>query len=304
MDFDLWTEPSASGQGVFVRSSSDVPEDVLVAADLSSDTSVTIVNEAAIGRDTAAALSDEVEHAVDATVPDVQGVYVDVTDGALVVQTSASETLSTDEIAVPGFDSVRVEHVDGPMSDSIAVRGGVGMSGCTAAFPATSGSYIGFYSAAHCGSMTVYANTAGTGTGTAAAIRSRNHGPNADIAFFSIANSNSISRTFFGSSSTQATATSGPVSVGEGFTVCHRGKTTGWNCGKVQSIAYKPTWSNACNGSTCRPVFVSVAARQAGGDGGGPWVSGNSAIGIHKGGNPNLSVYSKMNYVPAGTGMR
>lgn len=305
VDYDLWTEPSTNGQDVFLRTSSSASEDVLAAADLSSETSVTVVKDAAIGSDSATELSETVEETVDAIVPDVQGIYVDVTDGTLVVQTSADQTPAAGDIDVPGFENVRVEQIDAPMSDSIAVRGGVAMSGCTAAFPATSGSYIGFYSAAHCGGpTTVCANTTGSGTGTTATIRSRNHGANADIAFYSIANTNTISRTFFGSSSTTATATSGPGSVGEGFTVCHRGKTTGWNCGKVQSIAFKPTWANACNGATCNAVFVSVSARQDSGDSGGPWVSSNTAIGVHKGGSTTQAVYSKMSYVPSGTSMR
>ncbi len=82
--------------------------------------------------------------------------------------------------------------------------------------------------------------------------------------------------------------------------------TTGYQCGSVTSITYAPTWSGACPGVTCQPVWVRINAYQLPGDSGGPWfIGGNSAVGIHKGGatDGSWAVYAKMAYIPGTTGL-
>ncbi|WP_190987624.1 S1 family peptidase [Pseudarthrobacter sulfonivorans] len=74
-----------------------------------------------------------------------------------------------------------------------------------------------------------------------------------------------------------------------GGPVCRSGRTTGWKCGFIDSIAIlmmpgsksaPPDYDN-----DLRPVraFDSTSVTSAGGDSGGPWISGNYAVGTHTG---------------------
>jgi hypothetical protein len=75
----------------------------------------------------------------------------------------------------------------------------------------------------------------------------------------------------------------------QGDPVCRSGRTTGWKCGFIDSIAIlmmpgsktaPPDYDN-----DLRPVraFDSTTVTSAGGDSGGPWLSGNYAVGTHTG---------------------
>ena len=75
----------------------------------------------------------------------------------------------------------------------------------------------------------------------------------------------------------------------QGDPVCRSGRTTGWKCGFIDSIAIlmmpgsktaPPDYDN-----DLRPVraFDSTSVTSAGGDSGGPWISGNYAVGTHTG---------------------
>ncbi len=83
--------------------------------------------------------------------------------------------------------------------------------------------------------------------------------------------------------------TAAPV---EGQAVCRSGRTTGWKCGTVDSVGIwmMPGRNNAYlpdgSGTDLRPIraFDSASVKSAGGDSGGPWISGNFAVGTHAGG--------------------
>ncbi len=75
----------------------------------------------------------------------------------------------------------------------------------------------------------------------------------------------------------------------QGQEVCRSGRTTGWKCGTVGSVgiwmmpgrnSVPPNFDN-----DLRPVraFDSTSVKSAGGDSGGPWISGNFAVGTHTG---------------------
>lgn len=75
----------------------------------------------------------------------------------------------------------------------------------------------------------------------------------------------------------------------QGDPVCRSGRTTGWKCGFVDSIAIlmmpgsksvPPDYNN-----DLRPVraFDSASVTSGAGDSGGPWISGNYAVGTHTG---------------------
>ncbi|WP_240484196.1 S1 family peptidase [Pseudarthrobacter sulfonivorans] len=73
-----------------------------------------------------------------------------------------------------------------------------------------------------------------------------------------------------------------------GMPVCRSGRTSAWSCGTIDEVgiyvagglnyATAPTDLRAFNG------FLSFDVQSSGGDSGGPWVSGNYAVGTHSGG--------------------
>ncbi|WP_426987818.1 S1 family peptidase [Pseudarthrobacter sp. Y6] len=75
----------------------------------------------------------------------------------------------------------------------------------------------------------------------------------------------------------------------QGQDVCRSGRTSGWKCGTVDAVgiwmmpgskSVPPNYDN-----DLRPVraFDSTSVKSAGGDSGGPWISGNFAVGTHTG---------------------
>ncbi|HET7140630.1 MAG TPA: hypothetical protein VFI36_10755, partial [Arthrobacter sp.] len=75
----------------------------------------------------------------------------------------------------------------------------------------------------------------------------------------------------------------------QGQQVCRSGRTSGWKCGTVDAVgiwmmpgrkSVPPNYDN-----DLRPVraFDSTSVKSAGGDSGGPWISGNFAVGTHTG---------------------
>ncbi|WP_026266717.1 hypothetical protein [Arthrobacter sp. 131MFCol6.1] len=81
----------------------------------------------------------------------------------------------------------------------------------------------------------------------------------------------------------------GTVAPFQGQPVCRSGRTTGWRCGTVDSVgiwaipgpnSLPPDYDN-----DLRAVrgFDSTSVTSGGGDSGGPWISGNFAVGLHTG---------------------
>lgn len=81
----------------------------------------------------------------------------------------------------------------------------------------------------------------------------------------------------------------GTVAPFQGQPVCRSGRTTGWRCGAVDSVgiwaipgpnSLPPDYDN-----DLRAVrgFDSTSVTSGGGDSGGPWISGNFAVGLHTG---------------------
>lgn len=308
--FDLWVEHSEDRQLIYVRT---INPDIALAMHeipLSPSTEVVILNEAPVAQ--SVDNDDELAELVIEHVEGAQGLFIDAETGALVIDVhresaGAARSAVTDlpNLGKFGVDEVKIEVQGEPTEDSITVRGGVGLGSCTAGFPARQGSYIGYYSAAHCGpSQTTYANTAGTGASTTGTRRHYVHNGNGDIGFYSVsASNNTVVGSFFGSSSSSATTVGPPISIAQGATICSRGKSSGWRCGTVRSNAYRPTYSGACPTGTCNARFVSVNANQALGDSGGPWVYGSRPVGIHKGGSSTMSITSKIEYAPSASSL-
>ncbi len=269
------------------------------------------------------------------SIPGLMGFYIDPETGELVLDVYSDEAVVAAQQSVPvnatakaeratGLSS-RVNALDGPAHDMSTFNGGVAVNSgmgtsvgiCTAAFPGTykvgTTTYQGFFTAAHCGTnLSYFYNTAGSGSVKGATYRTRVYGANADIAFHSVAPSDTVSDKFFGSSTTSLTATGYELCAASGSTVCQRGRVSGYSCGKVQSTTYTPTYSNACNGISCAAVFVKTGITSSEGDSGGPvWSGSGNPVGIVKAGDAGglfgigaFTVYSQIGYRPAGTSLK
>jgi LPXTG-motif cell wall-anchored protein len=75
----------------------------------------------------------------------------------------------------------------------------------------------------------------------------------------------------------------------QGQPVCRSGRTTGWKCGTVDSVgiwmmpgrnSLPPLYDNDLRAVR---AFDSLSVKSSGGDSGGPWISGNYAVGTHTG---------------------
>ncbi len=102
----------------------------------------------------------------------------------------------------------------------------------------------------------------------------------------------------------------GMVSPTLGQIVCRSGRTTGWSCGTVNELGIYvvggPTILSDQTDLRAFRGFGSQDVQSEGGDSGGPWISGNFAVGTHSAGNrrgdPNLAVANTLEdalrYIP------
>lgn len=77
--------------------------------------------------------------------------------------------------------------------------------------------------------------------------------------------------------------TAAPV---EGQPVCRSGRTSAWSCGTIDEVGIYVVQGRSGNPLDLRAFsgFLSFAVQSSGGDSGGPWLSGNYAVGIHAAG--------------------
>lgn len=237
-----------------------------------------------------------------ADVQGVDGVEVGSSSEGLVVITNNNANSHTEEAvddAAPESRStlgtrartaqtsipITVERHEGEASDS--VRGGIKLTSCTSGFSVKNSSgTTGFVTAGHCPNTQKYSLTTTGSAANSSTFQKQARTSTADLQWHSTPNHTDY-KNFFGSSSDSATTVTGTGVAYVGKSLCHRGSNTGYSCGLVTSISYTPAWSNACNGATCSATFVRVAGAslaEKDGDSGGPWFSGGTAYGIHKGG--------------------
>ncbi len=78
----------------------------------------------------------------------------------------------------------------------------------------------------------------------------------------------------------------GAVSPFQGQQVCRSGRTTGWSCGTVQELGIYVVGGTTADPADLRAFrgFLSKDVQSSGGDSGGPWISGNFAVGTHSAG--------------------
>jgi hypothetical protein len=80
----------------------------------------------------------------------------------------------------------------------------------------------------------------------------------------------------------------GLVAPFQGQAVCRSGRTTGWSCGTVNETGIYVAGGFSIDPADLRAFtgFLSKDVQSSGGDSGGPWVSGNYAVGTHSAGDP------------------
>ena len=74
----------------------------------------------------------------------------------------------------------------------------------------------------------------------------------------------------------------------QGQAVCRSGRSTGWSCGKVAETGIYVVGGRTAAAGDLRAFkgFLSYDVQSGGGDSGGPWISGNFAVGTHSAGEP------------------
>jgi len=182
---------------------------------------------------------------------------------------------------------VRIEVTPGPVGD-FHTRGGANTTSCTSGFavrhPATG--TTGYITAGHCGDTQTYFEFGGTSYATTFIGEVRDS--DQDIQWHTTPH---IELAEIHASSTTAardiTGTRSRRQQSRGGFVCHRGRTTGYSCGTIASKRYRPTYTGACPGTTCRARWIRVEGSNLAcfsGDSGGPFFLSNNAYGIMKGG--------------------
>ncbi|WP_395398873.1 trypsin-like serine protease [Arthrobacter sp. UC242_113] len=92
----------------------------------------------------------------------------------------------------------------------------------------------------------------------------------------------------------------GTASPFQGQPVCRSGRTIGWSCGTVDEVGIYIVGGGSGDPADLRSFrgFLSRSVESSGGDSGGPWISGNYAVGTHSAGN---SSFSTENFAVAAT---
>lgn len=223
-------------------------------------------------------------------LPDMAGTDMDVRTGDIVLTVyavgAAGEAAKAKgpKIGKQLGHPVRIDLIDAPEQDA-AVRGGANMSTCTSGFVvANSAGTRGILTAAHCGNSQSYSDFDGTSTSTT--FISEILDADQDVQWHTTPQTEVPE--FYADLTTSARILTGRrlrSSTAVGNTVCHRGKTSGYSCGSVDSTTYQPTYSGACGTVACASTYIKVSGSSlacSGGDSGGPWFNGQTAFGIMK----------------------
>jgi len=235
------------------------------------------------------------------SIEDMQGVAVDEKTGKIAIDVYMKEedfrkkdrlkSVAENILGVP----VRIDVLHAKLKNSGIVRGGVSMAlGCTTGFVVKKiGSSIhGITTAGHCPNGPAVLTDPNGGGNTLLTYQEEAYSASIDLQWYtSNINYGTLKAQwkpeFYGESESIPTALKGKKSQNDtsiGDIVCHRGKTTGYSCGKVYSKTYKPT---VCGAQVCASTWVAVEPSTevqptlacAGGDSGGPWFTETLALG-------------------------
>ena len=239
-------------------------------------------------------------------LPTMFGVTADERTGEIVIEVKASAAEAPVVISKAGAVTellghpVRIRPMDAIQSKH-SVRGGVSLQGaCTTGFVVQVGTSKGPVTAAHCPDSLEYQDAVEGSAHPITATAFRDDASH-DVQW---ANATSLALPQFYADTNVPRVLTGKrlqSSTTVGSTVCHRGATSGYSCGSVESISYTPTkpatatspnpyYCGASDNLTCASTWVQVGGsslRCAGGDSGGPWFASQTALGIHTGGVTN-----------------
>lgn len=254
----------------------------------------------------------------------LQGAYVDETTDDIVLML-ADTGLPIDEgqkMPLSGaekFLPVDSTHLAPPKGASFVIertspgsdgnRGGRDLSSCTLGFTVVISGQRRILTAGHCSPPQSWRDF-GSSSWNATTRVGLHHNTFADMAWFKLDTSHVVRpQAYYETTSLIVDNQPNGTNV-QGMSACHRGKTTGFSCGGIMSVTYKPTYSGACPGGPCEARFV-LAGAAAGepGDSGGPvWAPGIVPIGIYKGQNSGVGSnhriwWSKLGNMPSGMGI-
>lgn len=225
----------------------------------------------------------------------VDGIGYNVSDGTLTldvgpgVQQPARMTAVNDAVrasaASLGIGAPAVAIRSNAAGASDGHSGGLHLSTCTSGFAVSVGGTQGLLTAGHCGNTQSYQNYCCT-TWWPIYFQAEARTSTADVQWHTT-NIGVYPRFVADNTAAYRTLTSRTLrSSQNGDWVCHRGKTTGYSCGTVSTITYRPTYDNACPGTTCSATWVQMSGaslRCYPGDSGGVVFLNFSAYGIYKG---------------------
>lgn len=194
---------------------------------------------------------------------------------------SRSAVLSSVVLEVPVTENV----VDGEVGS--AGYGGMTTTTCTSGFTIKNAAgATGFVTAGHCQAGQSYLLTPASGEWHSSTFRSQSWNANADLQWHQFSSHVGTGK-FWGQSPTTAVRRTGVGVAYVGQALCHRGRTSGYSCGNVQTATYAPAYDGACNGVPCNAAFVRLTGPKLAnlkGDSGGPYFIGGNAYGILMGG--------------------
>lgn len=281
--------------GLYVRlTGTSMPPSVAAIVE-SEGESVTVLLDAAHSLTAAERIIDSTGTLLDEHEP-TQGVFYDTRTEEFVLDMVGGPAVAENAAAVeaalraslpaelpPEILNARIELLGEPIV--AARRGGLDLSQhCTSGFSVrnSSGQY-GFLTAAHCANTQSY-RMFGSSSWHSAPYRGGLYTSSADVQWHQVSASVSEPR-FHGSSESTWRPLEGRRlrTQQDGHGVCKRGMTTGYSCGIVTSITFRPTFDGACGGNPCQAVWIRVEGSGLEcnrGDSGGPIFSGNIAYGL------------------------
>jgi streptogrisin C len=230
----------------------------------------------------------------------VYGWYVDLPSNTVVVAVGRGRQVAgIDFVAASGADAATVRFVvedEAPTLRS-TLKGGLGylrdpgdgyLYACSIGFNVTHNGSPGFVSAGHCGDAgePVYLEgspqwTIGPQIGTFAASKFPNPGQTGnDYSWVSVSSGNTSPATVYGWGHGDATV-HGSTSAAVGAAICRSGRTSGWQCGKIEAKNQTVSYST---GETILNLTRTTACSE-GGDSGGSFITGpGQAQGVLSGG--------------------
>jgi streptogrisin C len=255
-------------------------------------------------------------------LPDLQGAGVDERTGEIVLKVyavgaaAAAVIARAAEMTALVGQPVRIETVAAPARPT-NIRGGTRVydaSGfCTGAFVGQTSTYRALLTAGHCNNNLTFLGNDGVTT-YAMTYVSEVYDADQDVQYHRSATA--MLPEFWADTNVRRTLTGRRLrtSTFAGDEFCHNGQGTGYSCGLVTTTTHAPTFSGACGGQTCSPVWINLEGanlRCYPGDSGGPVFVSTVAAGVQSSaswtgsgaGGCVYMTYMSTDYLPTGVSL-